>query len=379
MGAGLAKNIGTILICRFLSAFFGAPPVAVGAGSAADLWDLQEGGGIAGMLFILMPFLGSSLAPLVGGYTVESRGDWNWTMWALIIVGGPAWIASFFAPETSQKAILKKRALERGMTPAPRLPPKEALKVLLTITLFRPIHMLLFEPMISWISLYVAFVFGILFAFFDAFPYVFLKYYGFTLGQVGLTYLGIVIGYALAAVTFIIVDKTIYAKAKQRVSEKGKIPPPEERLYSCMIGSALMPISLFWFAWTANGDIHWIVPVLAGIPFGWGLVLLFVSSRLNFHSDFHINAILQIGASCYLIDAYQALNAASAVAANSLLRYIFAAAFPLFTVQMLDKLGVAWACSLLGFISVAMLPIPWILFKYGPFLRRRSAYKMGNF
>ena len=80
-----------------------------------------------------------------------------------------------------------------------------------------------------------------------------------------------------------------------------------------------------------------------------------------------------------MIDAYKALNAASAIAANSLLRYMLAAAFPLFTVQMYNKLGVDWAASLLGFISVAMLPIPWILYRWGPFLRRRSAYEMGNF
>lgn len=214
---------------------------------------------------------------------MQSKGDWRWTMWVLIIVGAPAWIACLFAPETSQKIILKRRALKRGMSPPPKPPLKDALKTLLTVTLFRPIHMLLFEPMISWISIYVAFVFGILYAFFDAFPYVFVNYYGFTLGQVGLTYFGVILGYCFGAITFVVVDSTIYAKAKRRVVGEGKIPPPEERLYSCMIGSIMMPISLFWFAWTANsGDIHWIVPVLAGVPFGWGLVLLFVSSWLIF-------------------------------------------------------------------------------------------------
>lgn len=277
VGVAQAKNIGTIIVCRFLSALFGAPAVAVGAGSVADLWDLQQGGGIAGMFFILMPFLGSSIAPVVGNYAVQGRGSWEWTMWVLIIIAGPAWISSFFMSETSQKIILKKRALARGMLPPPKLPPKEAVKMLLTVTLLRPIHMLLFEPIIGWMSLYVAFAFGILFAFFDAFPYVFGRIYGFTLGHVGLTYLGIVVGIFTAAIIFAIVDKTIYAKAKARVSVPGMIPPPEERMYSAMIGSILLPISLFWFAWTARSDVHWIVPILAGWPFGCGLVLLFVS------------------------------------------------------------------------------------------------------
>lgn len=281
MGVGLAKNITTVLVCRFFSSLLGGPAIAVGAGSVADLFDLQQGGGIAGMFFILMPFLGSSLGPLVGGYTVESRHSYAWTMWVVMIIAGPAWIASFFARETSHKILLKKRALERSMAPPPKPPPAQALKLLLTVTLLRPVHMLVTEPIIGWMSLYVAFTFGILFAFFDAFPYVFSRVYHFSLGSIGLTYLGIVVGILSAAVTFAIIDKTIYARAKARVKESGKIPPPEERLYACMLGSFMLPISLFWFAWTSRPSVHWIVPVLAGWPFGWGLVLLFVSLSLS--------------------------------------------------------------------------------------------------
>ena len=37
MATGLGQNIGTVLICRFLSGNFGAPAVAVGAGTIADI------------------------------------------------------------------------------------------------------------------------------------------------------------------------------------------------------------------------------------------------------------------------------------------------------------------------------------------------------
>ena len=59
-----------------------------------------------------------------------------------------------------------------------------------------------------------------------------------------------------------------------------------------------------------------IVPILAGIPFGWGCLAIFIS------------------ATTYLVDVYQAANGASAVAANGILRYGLGAAFPLFTLQM---------------------------------------------
>ncbi len=76
----------------------------------------------------------------------------------------------------------------------------------------------------------------------------------------------------------------------------------------------------------------------------------------------------------YLVDTYQAMTGASAVAANGLLRYTFGAAFPLFTLQMYQKLGIAWATSLLGFVTIALMPIPWVLFKYGRAIRGRSQY-----
>jgi hypothetical protein len=77
-------------------------------------------------------------------------------------------------------------------------------------------------------------------------------------------------------------------------------------------------IGLFWFAWTARHDVHWISPVLAAIPFAWGNLCIFISAGI------------------YLVDTYQALNSASAIAANGLLRYVFGFAFPLFTLQSMS-------------------------------------------
>jgi hypothetical protein len=111
-----------------------------------------------------------------------------------------------------------------------------------------------------------------------------------------------------------------------------------------------------WFAWTARRSIHWASPVLAAVPFAWGNLCIFLS------------------AANYLIDTYQALNGASALAANGLSRYTLGAVFPLFTIQMYRNLGTAWATSLLAFIAVAMLPVPWILFNYGKQIRARSGY-----
>jgi hypothetical protein len=76
----------------------------------------------------------------------------------------------------------------------------------------------------------------------------------------------------------------------------------------------------------------------------------------------------------YLLDTYGAMYGASAVAANGLLRYAFGAGFPMFTLQMYEKLGIGWATSLLAFIGIAVLPIPFALYEFGPALRARSTF-----
>ncbi len=137
-----------------------------------------------------------------------------------------------------------------------------------------------------------------------------------------------------------------------------------------------MHVSSIRFAWSAQLSLHWTAPILAGIPFGWGSVCLFMSGLPS--TTLSILTHAQLETTTYLIDTYQATYVASALAANDLLRYTFGAIFPLFTFQMYSKLGIAWAGSLLAFISLLLLPIPWVLYKWGPFLRSRSSSNSQN-
>jgi hypothetical protein len=50
------------------------------------------------------------------------------------------------------------------------------------------------------------------------------------------------------------------------------------------------------------------------------------------------------------------------------------AAFPLFGIQMYNKLNYHWASSLLAFLTAAMLPFPWLFFRYGKQLRKKSRF-----
>ena len=111
---------------------------------------------------------------------------------------------------------------------------------------------------------------------------------------------------------------------------------------------------------SSRESVHWIVPIIGTAWFSIGALLLF-NSALN-----------------YLGDAYPSV-AASVFASNDLFRSSFGAGFPLFATAMYKKLGVDWASSLLGFLSILFIPIPFLLYKYGEGLRRRSKFALKDF
>lgn len=119
------------------------------------------------------------------------------------------------------------------------------------------------------------------------------------------------------------------------------------------IGSKV--VSLFWLGWGARPDVHWIVPTLAALPFGIGFLLIFMAL---------IN---------YVVDAYE-IYAASAMGATSASRSVFGVILPFATTPLFERLGIAWACTLLGILSAVMSIIPFVFIKYGAKIRENSKF-----
>ncbi|KAI1608728.1 MFS transporter [Exophiala viscosa] len=364
LGAGFSKSFGSLVACRLLAGLCGSGCLAVGAGTNADLFTHYHRA-VSSAFFLMAPFFGPALGPAIGGYVAMKKG-WRWTQWIILFWGVLAYAVTIFSKETYKRIILQRRAKKLGLQPPknPLPPGMSKMHFILVVTLLRPLTMLATESIVAFFSIYTAFNFAVLFGFFAAFPVVFqspypqVQVYHFNVGESGLVFLGIGIGVVMATLIFSIMDRLTYKKKTLKKRAQGDFAPlpPEERLWPAMIGSFCLPISLFWFGWSARSDVHWISPILATIPFGVGNLLVFCSCVL------------------YLLDTYGPLAGASAAAANGLLRYVVGAVFPLFTVQMYRALGVAWATSLLGFVTIALLPIPWVLYKFGPRIRQRSAY-----
>jgi MFS family permease len=275
LGVGFSKNIASVCILRFFAGVFGSPSLSVGGGIIADILSPVHRSG-ATSLWTGTALLGTSLGPILCGYAVEHL-NWRWTQWIFIFVFLAGWIPSLFTSESYKKILLARKAKKNGMVaPGPKLSPIAKAKFFVTITLLRPFAMLFLEPIVLFLSVYLAVVFSILFSYFDAFPIVFAGVYGFSLGQTGVSFFGLFIGVGAGIGITIWIDRITFVKRVRQQLEKGVTTPvaPEYRLYPAMIGAALISGSMFWFGWTARVDIHWICAEIASFFFGIGVIAL---------------------------------------------------------------------------------------------------------
>ncbi|KAI0520888.1 major facilitator superfamily domain-containing protein [Xylaria bambusicola] len=344
LGCALSPNIEALLIFRFLCGFFGSPTVTNSGGSLTDIWPSSHRS-VPLALFTAASFLGPVFAPIVGAFICQYT-SWRWCYWVVLILGATVYVCMFaFLPETYAPRLLQLKAQRLGIEYS-----RISLKVMIKTNLTRPCIMFFTEPILFLLSLYMAFLYGILYLDFTAYPYVFQEIRHWTPGISGLTFLGIGIGMALASASSPYINR-IYSYYVRKLGSH----TPEARLPHLVILAWLIPIGLFWFAWTSSASIHWASCVVAGVPFGIGFVTLF------------------LGITSYLIDCY-GRYAASALAANAILRSLFGAVFPLFSRQMYENLGTAWGTSVLGFVALAMTPMPYVFYHYGPKIRARSAF-----
>ncbi|GJN82735.1 hypothetical protein PLIIFM63780_006280 [Purpureocillium lilacinum] len=344
LGCALSPNIASLLVFRFLCGFFGSPTVTNSGGSISDLWPPSHRS-VPLAMFIAGSFIGPVTSPIAGGFLTEYT-SWRWNFWLVVMMSGTVYVLMFlFLPETYQPRLLQEKATRLGINAS-----QPGLSEMLRTSLTRPIAMFLTEPILFLLSLYLAFLYGILYLDFTAYPFVFVQTRQWDAAQASLSFLGIGAGMAIATVASPYINR-VYA----HYTEKWGEPRPEARLPHLVLLSWLIPVGLFWFAWTSTPSIHWASCIVAGIPFGIGFVTLF------------------LGITSYLIDCYGRYSA-SALAANAILRALFGAAFPLFARQMYDTLGSAWSTSILGFFAVAMAPMPYIFFRFGPSIRARSRF-----
>ncbi|KGK39159.1 Polyamine transporter 1 [Pichia kudriavzevii] len=355
-----SDRLESILICRFFAGCLGAAPLVVVPASFADMFGNQTRG-TAIVVFSMCVFCGPLLAPFIGGFIVANhRLGWRWTEFITGILAAASFVLIIlFEVETHHPIILVEKAREIKRRTgnwgihAPHDEFELSIKEIVENNLTRPIRMLFTEPILLLITIYNAFIYGMLYLFLTAYPLVFAGGYGMAPGVAELPYFGLVIGQFLGGLFCIYCERDYN---KKMAAAGGKIIP-ENRLPPMIAGGVAFPIGLLWFCWTGNyhEHVHWIVPTISGLFTGFGLIAIFNPS-MN-----------------YIIDAYL-LFAASAMAGNSFLRSTFGGVFPLFASFMFKNMGTNWAGLLLGLFAVVLIACPVGFLKYGKKLRQKSKF-----
>lgn len=218
-------------------------------------------------------------------------------------------------------------------------------------SLARPLKMLFLSPIIFGLSFLTAIAYGTLYLLFTTVSETFKTKYGIV-SNVGLIYLGFGCGQTVGLILFGMVSDSIL----RRMARGGELKP-EYRLPLMIPCSAIIPVGLLIYGWTTEYGVFWFVPVIGTFMIGFGMITVFTS------------------VSTYLVDAFPTY-AASATAANTVLRSIGGALLPLAGPKMFDAIGQGWGNTLLAGVSLAMITMIVISYKYGERLRTGAKFQL---
>lgn len=351
----LATSMAEIIIVRFCSALCGSAMIANAPGTLGDIVS-DDRRALVFSIWSMGPMNGPVLGPVLGGFITEYLG-WRWTNWIIMMLAGVAWTMMCILRETYGPALLQAKAAKKRRETGDqrywcRYDQRIPFLQLMKINLSRPFVMAVKEPICIFWNLYISIVYGILYLCFVAYPIVFTSIRQWSIGISGLAFAGIGIGSMITIVHEPLIRRLINSHPPD--PETGKVPPEAAMTIVC-IAAVLIPVGELWFAWTCvPTSIFWAAPIAAGIPFGAG------------------NTAVFIYASNYLVHSY-GIYAASAMAGNAVIRSILGGTLPLAGPAMYKSLGANWAGTLLGGLEVLIIPIPFVFWRYGGAIRKKSA------
>ncbi|KAF9078029.1 major facilitator superfamily domain-containing protein [Rhodocollybia butyracea] len=364
----LAQNIQTVLIARFIQGGFGSTWATMVGGTIADIWPSHERG-LPMALFAVGAVGGTGFGPLYAGWVqMNPKLEWRWIQWIqMIITALDLLLVPIIMTETRSSVILmriaKRMRLETGNWRYRARIEDERMKLgtLIWVSCTRPIQLLVTEPVVASFSVTLSRSSPqILYILLRSVGSVFIAVHGFNTGQVGTVFVTLIISSAIGFATNFYQDH-LYRK---NFPARG----PEARLYLACCAAVLVPCGMFIYAWSTFSHVPWIALAI-GITVGIYLIHSFFASPLpsfqtcNLKYNCIASDLTSLWPFCILRPSGQ-----------SLCRNLAATAFPLFTQQMFANLSFKWANTLFGCIACVLMPIPFILFFYGPTIRSRSRF-----
>ncbi|KAI1338922.1 major facilitator superfamily domain-containing protein [Xylariaceae sp. FL0016] len=330
-----------------------------------DLWKPDEIKMQYGCLTIVFSSVsGSIVGPIIGGF-LETFLGWQWCIFVQIIFGAFVQVLHYFlVPETRSTVIMDRVAQKRrrdgtnsylygpGEMSDKRIDWNDTLAVWL-----RPFRMLFKDPIVLVLSLLSGSSDGLIFMMVQSFKVVY-DQWDFNQIEHGLIFLSIGLGYVVAAFSFIpAIRRNFHERAQHPEDERAQY---EARLWWLLFLATLLPIGLFLFAFVADhagpgGAVHWMFSAVA-------ICLIGIANFGIYQASID-----------YVLRAYGPY-AASATGGNGWARDVLAGVLTPYGEAMYRNLGIFAATMMLFAISVVLVAAVYVVYLYGPRLRRASPW-----
>ena len=299
----------------------------------------------------------------MGGFITEYTTR-RWVFWSPSIAAGIIQAFGFIFLAETYPPILLQRKAQRLRTETgnkdlrtPFEAPEKSMINTLNIGFVRPFRLIGTQIVVQIMGLYMAYIYRTLYLVLATFPILWEGQYHESTGIGTLNYISLGLVFFVGAYSCILLQDRVYSALKYRHNGVGR---PEFRVPLMVPGSLLMPIGLFWYGWSAQAHVHWIVPNIGALVLGAGVI---------------------IGLQCIqtiFVDTYTRY-AASAIGAATILRSLCGFVFPIFAPAMYEELGYGWGNSLLAFVAIFLgVPGPLLLWKYAETLRAKSPFAAGG-
>ncbi|KAG9247578.1 cycloheximide resistance protein [Calycina marina] len=360
VGCALSTSLNMLIGMRLLQGTFAAVPLTNGGGIIADMVRQEERGFAMGV-FTTGTLIGPIVGPIAGAL-LSSVKSWRWIFYVIAMalgimtcLCGLLWRESYAPVLLARKAArLRKETGNQDLRT--RYDQGLSSRDYFLRGIVRPIKMLIFSPILAALCLHMGLAYAYFYILFTTFTDIFTEIYHWEFKIIGLSFIGVGCGFFFGQLLFTKLSDSIL----KRLANKGDGEMmPEYRLPLGCIGGIFVPLGLFWYGWSVEAQVHWIVPILGTAVIGLGNAMIFISIQ------------------AYTIDAWT-LFAASGLAANTVVRSVMAALIPLAAPKLYAALGLGWGNSLLAFLALAMVPVPVLLFFYGERMRGWNSVRMST-
>ncbi|KAL4803560.1 major facilitator superfamily domain-containing protein [Aspergillus unguis] len=360
---GVAPNFATIMVGRALGGLSSAGG-SVTLGMIADLWEADDQQ-YAVACVVFSSVAGSVVGPVVGGF-VEAFLPWRWNIWIQLIFGGFVQILHLvLVPETRTTIMMDNIAKKKRKSgedpnvygPSEMIPFHERFSMReILLTWVRPFKMFVTEPIVLTLSLLSGFSDALIFMFIQSFSLVYAQW-NFNTWEVGLSFIAIMVGYFIAWFSFIPV-------IKRNIKERRENPEDEHtqyesRLWWLLYTAPCLPIGLIGFAWTSLGPpVHWMGTMVFAAIVGIA------------------NYSIYMATIDYMICAYGPYSA-SATGGNGWARDFLAGVLTIPATPFFQNIGsrpLEYASTILFCISFLLVLAVYVIYWYGPTLRKRSPF-----